>query len=379
VTSDAQGFFELAPCGFLVSSQDGTILEANDLIANLLGLPVEDLLGRTFASLLSVGGRMFHETHYAPMLAMHGEAKEIAFDLVAADGQRVPVLVSSNVAGNADPSLVRIRTVVFEARGRRTYEQELLRARRSAEESEARATELATTLQESFVPPAPPNVPGLEFSAAYRPAGAGREVGGDFYDIFQIKADEWIVALGDVSGKGVKAATVTTFVRRTIRALSIRDADPVAVLHDLNDALLAHASDKFCTVVLLHLVHEDGRWSVTASSGGHPLPLLRDADGDVRELGRPGSLVGAIAETSAHASTIVLDYGQTIVLYTDGVTEARHADGSFYGDARLVRVVSEARHGPHAITEAVLDDVLSFQHGDARDDIAIIAFGLVRT
>lgn len=366
-------FFDRAPCGLLVSTHDGTILEANGALARLVKKPVEELRGQSFASLLSVGGRIFHETHYAPMLAMHGEAREIAFDLVTADGQRVPVLVSSSVERHADPASTRIRTVVFEASDRRTFEQELLLARSAAQESEARAIELAKTLQESFIPPEPPRVAGLEVAAVYGPAGNGEEVGGDFYDIFQIGEDEWTIALGDVSGKGAKAAAVTSFVRRSIRASAIRTGDPVVILRELNTALLANETERFCTVVLVHLRREREGWSVTVGAGGHPLPLLRDPDGDVREIGRPGSLIGVLDEASAHGVRATLARDQTVVLYTDGVTEARRG-AEIYGESRLRRVVSSATSSPRAITEAVLTDVLRFQHDDARDDIAVIAF-----
>lgn len=374
MSSAAAGFFDHAPSGLAVSSGDGTILEANEALARLVGIPVEDLRGRSFASLLSVGGRIFHETHFAPMLDLHGEAKEIAFDLVTTDGRRVPVLVSAALERDSDPSRSRIRTVVLEARERRAYEQELLQSRRSAEESEARAIELAMTLQESFIPPEPPVVPGLEISAVYRPAGTGAEVGGDFYDVFQAGSDEWIVVLGDVSGKGAKAAAVTAFVRYAIRAIAIRSVDPVVILHDLNAALLAHDTDKFCTVVLVHLLQEEDSWVVTTASGGHPLPLLREADGGVRELGRPGRLIGVLGEPFAHGARVPLDRGQMLVLFTDGVTEARSATG-FYGEDRLRRVVSAAGSRAHDLTGAVLADVLDFQHDDARDDIAVVAFG----
>src|SRR6185312_12851732 len=119
---------------------------------------------------------------------------------------------------------------VFDATERRAYERELLRAKRRAEESEAHATDLARTLQQTLIPPAPPEIPELDIAAAYRPAGAGDEVGGDFYDIFELASGSWVIALGDVRGKGVQAAVVAALARHTIRAAAVRASQPSEVL-----------------------------------------------------------------------------------------------------------------------------------------------------
>jgi sigma-B regulation protein RsbU (phosphoserine phosphatase) len=131
-----------------------------------------------------------------------------------------------------------VRTAVFDATERRQYEQELLRAKQRAQESEERARLLARTLQQSLIPPAPPDIPGLQVSAAYRPAGNGDEIGGDFYDVFQLGPGEWMVAVGDVRGKGVEAAVVTSLVRHTTRAAAVGHPQPSQVLDMLNQVLL---------------------------------------------------------------------------------------------------------------------------------------------
>jgi hypothetical protein len=113
-----------------------------------------------------------------------------------------------------------IRTVVFDASERLAYERELLAARHRAEESEARV--LTQTLQRSFLPPVIITVPGLDIGGAYRPAGDGTEVGGDFYDMFPTGPDTWGVVLGDVCGKGVSATVVTVLARYTVRAEALR-------------------------------------------------------------------------------------------------------------------------------------------------------------
>src|SRR5215212_8745163 len=140
VEDDAEQLYERAPCGYLSTTPDGGIVKVNETFLALTGYRRDDLVGkRTFASLLTGGGRIYHETHYAPMLRMQSSARGIALDLVAADGRRLPVLVNSVLARDDDGRPVVVRTAVFDATERREYERELLRAKQRAEASEARA------------------------------------------------------------------------------------------------------------------------------------------------------------------------------------------------------------------------------------------------
>ncbi|MCD9199514.1 PP2C family protein-serine/threonine phosphatase [Aeromicrobium wangtongii] len=358
------------PCGYVETDPNGLITAANPHFCRLVARTAEELLGRvTVQSLLAPGDRIYFDTHYRPALQMHGEIREIAFELVRPDDDRVPVLVSSATAAD-NPQLTR--TVVFEARDRRLYEKELLRARRAAERAEAQARSLAQTLQQTFIPPSMPDVPGLELAGAYRPAGDGSQVGGDFYDVFQIGTGEWIVVVGDVCGKGVEAAVITSFVRHTLRALAVQWDDPSQILQALNTALLTHESDRFCTAVVIRLLRDDDRWLVSISSGGHPLPLLVGADGTVAEVGAPGSLIGVLAMPQLADERITLAPGDSLVIFTDGVTEARGDAGPF-GVGGMLELVAGGVSSAAATTAKVLDTVLDFQAGTARDDIAVVA------
>lgn len=373
---DPEQLYERAPCGYLSTTPDGLVVKTNATFLDLSGFTREELVGRrTFADLLSAGGRIYHETHYAPMLRMQGGVREVAFEIVRADGQRLPVLVNAALEKDeqGDPRVVRI--AVFDATHRREYERELLRAKRSAEQAETRARALAQTLQSTLIPPSPPLIPGLDVSAAYRPAGDGQEVGGDFYDIFAISAGDWVVALGDVCGKGVDAAVVTALVRYTIRALTVQQQSPSAVLHALNDVLLDAGSERFCTVVLLRLRQQGDAWSATFAAGGHPLPLLVSGHlsgrGAVTQVGAPGTLVGVLREVRFSDTVLRLAAGDLLVMYTDGVTEGRRAD-EFFGEDRLQRSVLTHRGVPLP-ADGILSEVLDFQEGSARDDIAVVA------
>jgi sigma-B regulation protein RsbU (phosphoserine phosphatase) len=267
------------------------------------------------------------------------------------------------------------RIAMFDATERRAYERELVAARQRAEESEERATTLARTLQESFLPPTMPVLPGLDVAGAYRPAGDGCEVGGDFYDVFSTGPGTWGVVLGDVCGKGAPAAVLTSLARYAVRAEAPRTASPGAVLAGLHETLLAHDPDKFCTAVFaaLDLTSDDVR--VTLSVGGHPLPLLVRS-GECVAVGEPGTIVGMVDVASYADTRVVLRPGYLLVLYTDGVTEARH-DGEFFGDDRLRATVAAAAGGSaRDVADAVVAAALDFQRGDARDDIAVVAIRL---
>ena len=372
--NDPAALYERAPCGYVSCTPEGTIIQANQTFLTLNGYDRQEVVGRrTFASLLTGGGRIYHETHYAPMLQMHGMAREIALDVVRADGTRLPALVNSVLERNDDGAPVVIRTAVFDATERRSYERELVRAKERAEASEARARLLSQTLQGTLIPPAPPVIPGLDIATVYRPAGSGDEVGGDFYDVFEIGDDDWVVTIGDVLGKGVEAAIVTALARHTIRASCVRLTSPADVLGDLNKVLLHHPTDRFCTVTVLRLRRADGHWTVTVSCGGHPFPFVLHQNGTVTAVGRAGSLIGALDEVHHHDVTTELVPGASLVLYTDGVTEARGTE-RFFGEAGLLRTMKEIGPGASVATlaEGILTDVVAFQDGHPRDDIAVV-------
>ena len=369
----AEDLYEHAPCGYVSALLDGTIVKVNQTFLSWTGYGAEELVGRRrLQDLLTAGGRIFHETHYAPLLRMQGSVREIAVDVVCADGRTLPVLMNSVLKTDEAGTPVLSRTTVFDATERRSYEHELLRAKRSAEESEARARLLAETLQRSLIPPAPPAIPGLEVAGVYRPAGLGDQVGGDFYDVFETGRGDWAVVLGDVCGKGAEAAAVTALARYTVRAAAMRTRRPSRVLATLNEALLRQHAERFCTVVYARVRDVRSRWDVTIASGGHPLPIRVSAAG-AAPLGRPGDLMGVLDHPALHDTNVELAAGESLVFYTDGVTEAR-ADDGFYGDERLLGLLGTTGPGAGAgeIGAAIEADVLAFQGGYARDDVAVV-------
>lgn len=375
IEDDPEDLYDNAPCAYLSTLPDGTIAKANATFLTWTGFTREELVGRRrFQDLLAPGDRIFHETHYAPALRIQGQVREIAVELVGSSGARLPVLVNSVLKRDADGNPVAIRTAIFDATERRSYERELLEARRHAEASEARATALARTLQSTFLPHEIPEVPGLDIAGAYRPAGDGSEVGGDFYDVFDTGRDRWGVVLGDVCGKGAAAAVLTSLARHTVRAESLRTSEPAAVLGRLHDAFVRYHPEQFCTAVLLFLQPEPGGRGtrVTMSAGGHHLPLRVRPDGRVDTIGLAGTIVGLVPTPSLFDTTAVLEAGDLLVLFTDGVTEGRRGS-EFFDDDRLLAAIDGARTGDAAeVAAAVVAASVDFQGGSTRDDIAVV-------
>ncbi|MYR57427.1 SpoIIE family protein phosphatase, partial [Streptomyces sp. SID625] len=382
---------EQAPCGYLSTLMDGTIAKINATLLDWLGLERSRVVGRMrFADLLTVGGKLYHETHFAPLLQMKGEVSGIALDIKAAGRQRMPVLVTSKVKTSEDGQPLLIRTTVFDARDRRAYEAELLRGRRAAEEAQrrseadrARLQEALAVLQQSLLPAALPVVPGLEAGSYYHTASPDL-LGGDFYDLFPVGGGRWAFFLGDVCGKGPQAAAVTSLARYTLRAAALHDADPVTVLSTLNTVLherYASGEGRYCTAIFGVLEPADGHVRVHLASGGHPSALIQRADGSADYLPTPGGLlVGVLPRAPFTAARTDLRPGDTLLLYTDGLTEARIGpERELYGeDALRAFAAAQPPAGPQTLITALSGLLDSFGDG-LDDDTALLALGVPAT
>jgi serine phosphatase RsbU (regulator of sigma subunit) len=237
---------------------------------------------------------------------------------------------------------------------------------------------VADTLQRSLLPPSLPSVPGILVGARYRPAGDGMRVGGDFYDVFEVEPGEWGIVIGDVCGKGAPAAAVMALARYTLRTAALNESKPSAILGTLNEALLRQASDdRFCTVCYVRLRKNPEGVRLTVSSGGHPLPIVLRRDGALETVGRPGTLLGNFPDPRFTDQVVDLAPGDTLVLYTDGVTDERR-EGEEFGDARLGEVMRECVGlAPQRIADRIESAVVDFRDDDPRDDIAIVTVGVV--
>ncbi|MGH8891536.1 MAG: SpoIIE family protein phosphatase [Acidothermaceae bacterium] len=235
------------------------------------------------------------------------------------------------------------------------------------------STSVARALQASLLPPTLPDSPVVEFGARYAAAGEGNEVGGDFYDVFDLGRHSagWGIAIGDVCGKGPEAAAITGMARDVLRLL-MRDGLPIpAALRRLNGAILDLGErGRFCTATLGRVEPDADRLNVTLSLAGHPAPVLVRADGTVKFFGRSGTLLGVFPELRLNEDNVALEPGDSLVFYTDGVTERRSA-GLMFGDDNLMACLREAA-GQSADAMAGLLEEHVQRFGLARDDLAVL-------
>jgi PAS domain S-box-containing protein len=233
---------------------------------------------------------------------------------------------------------------------------------------------IARTLQQSLLPPEPPAIDGVDLAARYRPSGEGIEVGGDFYDAFDIGDGEWAVALGDVCGKGPDAAALMGMVRHTIRAAAIRERAPARVLATVNAAVGRQTSeDQFCTAVAARLRPQEDQVIVWICVAGHPPPVVLRSDGSLHWIRGTGALLGVFDDAQLAEDELRLTPGDTLILYTDGVTEERGAEGALGEDGLTAALEGAAGAAASEIVDRIERAVLAHGSGEPRDDIAILA------
>jgi len=233
---------------------------------------------------------------------------------------------------------------------------------------------VAQTLQESLLPARLPQVPGLEVAGRFRAAGDGSEVGGDFYDVFPCGGSCWAAVIGDVCGKGAVAATLTSLARHTVRAAARYETGPALLLGALNDAILAQKRDdlRFVTAMLVRLTPLERGVEATYARGGHVPPFVLRAGGEVEALVPDGPLLGIVEAAVLEERETVLEPGDALVLYTDGVTEAGAPENPI-GEERLAELLSGCAGAlADEIAERVVDTAIGIQDGRPRDDIAVL-------
>ena len=237
---------------------------------------------------------------------------------------------------------------------------------------------IAHTLQAKLLPDRLPAIPGTRLAARYRAAGELNEVGGDFYDVFPRPGGGWALVVGDVSGKGAEGAAVTALARYTLRAAALEPGPPSRALRRLNAAIIAEAeTTEFVTVVLAYVTSApDGSLRAVVALGGHPPPLVLHPDGRVEDPGRFGAILGVIPDPPLPDREFVLAPGDTMVLYTDGGTEAGPRSDPI-GERGLAELLStHAGADPERLLDAVEEAVVTAQPGEPRDDIALLALAV---
>ncbi len=233
----------------------------------------------------------------------------------------------------------------------------------------------AHVLQASLMPPALPHIPGLDIAAAYRPFGDGTVVGGDFYDVYALGEARWGLVVGDVSGRGIEAAAITSLARYTTRAAALLGMGPADVLGTLNRVMLSEPlGERFCTIVHGVLEPAAGGVAVTLSLGGHPRPLLLDRrTRSISAVGTPGTAVGIVPDPALTETRLTLRNGHVLLFFTDGCVDIHAEDGTRSDEGVLIDVLREyAEEDATELTKRLEDQVMNSKGGPSADDVALL-------
>jgi serine phosphatase RsbU (regulator of sigma subunit)/ketosteroid isomerase-like protein len=236
------------------------------------------------------------------------------------------------------------------------------------ERAEQARAEIAETLQRGLLPSPLPHIPGWSVAATYRPAGAQNEVGGDFYDAFKVPGG-WMLAIGDVTGRGAHAASIAALARYTLRTAAVLTGDPVVALDTVNRALLARGDAALCSVAAVAL-GDDPLQPVRLAVAGHPPPLLVEGE-QVSEVAPSDPVLGAFPDAEWSISHSEVQPGRQLVIVTDGIAEAQGPEGRF-GEDRLREELSGTTN-PALAAQRLEGALHAFTSGALDDDIAILA------
>ncbi len=356
-----------SPDALILRDAFGRIADVNPAGEGMLGRSRVDLIGRNLDDLLAVSALL--DPARAPDGTSADRDVEISMTVDgvprAYDVRRLPLPDPSGRARSSDLVLLRDVTARRESE---TQLHSLLQER----------TRVAATLQSSLRPTPLPRIPGCELAARYAPAGTGHEIGGDFYDVFPLGPCDWGIVLGDVSGKGAEAAATTSLIRYTLRTLALEEPRPSRVLSKLNSALLREGDpERFCTLVFAVCRPGDVSVDLQLSLAGHPAPLLRHGDGRVEPVGLPGSALGLFPDPHLRETSLRLLSGDSLVLFTDGLTEARNGDDEF-GTERVSSLLASSKDGAaQPMLDQLLDQLVEaaqeHSHGVLNDDLALLA------
>ncbi|MER8032373.1 SpoIIE family protein phosphatase [Streptomyces bauhiniae] len=250
-------------------------------------------------------------------------------------------------------------------------------AARNARQYTHRVT-LARDLQAGLLLPGVPDVPGADVGTYYHPAGEGLDIGGDFYDVFPLRDGRWAFMLGDVCGRGATAATTTALVRHTARAVAPLLPGPQAVVEAVNRALCdrpgSHGTG-FVTLVYGQFTPTPEGLDIELIRAGHTAPLVIDAGHTVRTVDASGLLLGVAPDPHVSPRRLQLRPNESLLLYTDGLTEARAPDGEQFGEVRVAQALAGSPRPPAAgrLIDSLTDAVHAFTGGhDIDDDQAVL-------
>lgn len=353
------------PDGVLVLDAFGRVVDINRTGCRIFGRSRSELVGVVAADLLtpanvSVGESMPGETRSDELVIRCATPGDGAEAPTTFHVRREPL---ADRGGRPAGELVVMRDITDRVR----VEQRL-------RELLAERSRVAAALQTSLVPDVLPVVPGLAIASRYEPAGDGQEIGGDFFDVFPLGPDRWGIVLGDVSGKGAEAAAVTALARYTLRTLARPDLSPSVTLRELNTRLVAETTvERHCTLVYAVVTPRGSKVELELSLAGHHPPLVLRSGGTVEQVGRLGTALGLVEHPDLHDSRLLLDPGDLLCMFTDGLVEARRGTDLFDPERAAAVLQKMVGRDGQEIADRLVAEARRF-HGDPQlaDDLAVL-------
>lgn len=225
-------------------------------------------------------------------------------------------------------------------------------------------------LQRAFISRHIP-LPNCELGSAYESADSHAAVGGDLFDVYRLSNDLALVLIADVSGKGVDAAVITAFVKFTVRGIALRRRDPAQILSEFNIAFGQTVENPYLFVSMFVGILDTAKGELTYASAGHDSAFVRHGR-DVRQLSVTGPVLGVMVEPYDTRS-VIFDDGDSLVLSTDGLTEARNVDGELLGEDGAMEIIAQAPEAPQELADNIISAIRKRSGGRLRDDVAILA------
>jgi PAS domain S-box-containing protein len=358
--------------GVSVTDAAGNVVWANDTLRRILRVPEEE----DFANWVSRYQRLTLDDEPLPLeetvvfRALRGERViDFRYKTVTPLGDTIVLSASGAPVFDSKGQVIGATFTSRDQAGRVAVENEKQRML----EREHRTAEM---LQQALIPAHIPNaVNGCHFTAKYVPALVEALVGGDFYDVFHLGEGKVAVLIGDVEGKGVRAAMHVSAARYAFRSYAFIEPSPSRVVSYVNDALCRESSNTMGMLTAFFAVIDTNDRTVTYTNAGHEPPVIRRTSGDVEELHVGAMLLGVAPNCDYPEATIGIDFGDVIVMVTDGITEARSPERGMFGKREMLRLLADEDNPPHELIDLLLEKAKEYGNGRLHDDVAILVLG----
>ena len=358
--------------GVTMLDTDGNSVFMNDAGKQILGIPQGESFGDAIEyTRYSLDGDPIISKQTASYRALQGETvKDVRYKIINPWGKESVVDVSASPIRDAQGRIIGATNVFRDISERVEFEQH-------KQELYEREHHIADILQQALIPTnIPDQILGCKFSACYAPALREAEIGGDFYDVFELDDDKIGILIGDVAGKGLFAAIRVAAARYAIRSYAYLDSSPALVLSLANDALCIGEGEATHMLTAFFAVLDVHKGLITYSSGGHEPPFVRDINGKLEELdGAGGCALGMLAGYTFTEATRKMNAGDVVVMLTDGITEARTTGPVFFDKEGVAEFLTENPDAsPDEVAAGLLEAAKAHAGGDLQDDAAIIVF-----